>query len=182
MASIDKRKGKDETTFRVSIRRKGVEIFKSFKTEEDAKLYAFYKERLIDNMEAFEVPLGERITLTEIFDLKINSINGYNRRTFNDLDMSFKKCKRFLPNKKYYHQFTEADWLECAKQIYAEDSWKGSKENKIKISPITLRRVLANVSAAVSHCISLGIALDNLPLKIIQTFVNPMIKTKNSQE
>lgn len=182
MASIEKRVGKEETTYRVAIRRKGIEIYKSFKTEEDAKLYVFYKERLIDNMEQFEVPLSERITLSEILDLKIGSMKDYDKRTLNDMEMSFKKCKRFLPDKKYYHQFTENEWLECAKQLYQEDSWRGSRSNTLKISPITLRRILANVSSAVSHCISLGIALDNLPLKIIQTFVNPMIKAKNSQE
>lgn len=178
MASVIKRVGKEETTYRVAIRRKGIEIFKSFKTEEDAKLYAFYKERLIDNMEQFDVPLSERITLSEILDLKIGSIAEYDKRTLNDMEMAFKKCKRFLPNKKYYHQFTEQEWRSCAEQIFSEDSWKGSKSNTLKISPVTLRRIFANISAAISHCQSLGITLDNLPLKIIQTFITPMIKSK----
>lgn len=179
MANIEKREGKEGTTYRVAIRRKGIEIYKSFKTEEDAKLYVFYKERLIDNMEQFEVPLSERITLSEILDLKIGAVAGYDKRTLNDLEMSFRKCKKHLPNKKYYYQFTENDWLKCAQQIYEEDAWRGSKANTIKISPVTLRRIFANISSAISHCISLGIALENLPLKIIKTFINPMIKNQS---
>jgi hypothetical protein len=179
MASIDKREGKEGDTFRVLIRKKGIEISKSFKNEEDAKLYAFYKERLIDNMEFFEIPLKERITLNEIVDLKRRTIQEYDKRTINDLDSSFKRCMRFLPQKKYYSDLTEEDWMNCAKNLYAEDSWKGSKANTLKISPVTLRRIFAMISCAISHCQSLGIALDNLPLKIIQSFVNPMIKSQS---
>lgn len=179
MATIEKRMGKEGMTFKALIRRKGFEICKTFKTEEDAKLYAFYKERLIDNMEHFDVPLKERITLEEILDLKLRAIKEYDKRTQNDMEMSFKRCKRYLPEKKYYHEFTEKDWLSCAKNLYSEDSWRGSKENLLKISPVTLRRILANVSSAISHCQKLGVDLENLPLKIIQTFINPMMKSNS---
>lgn len=179
MATIEKRTGKDGMTFKALIRRKGLEICKTFKTEEDAKLYVFHKERLIDNMEHFDVPLKDRISLKEILDLKMRTIKEYDKRTINDLDSSFKRCLRWLPEKKYYNDLTEEDWLNCAKNLYAEDSWKGSKANTLKISPVTLRRIFAMISSAVSHCQAIQIPLENIPLKIIQTFINPMIKAKN---
>lgn len=179
MATIEKRMGKDGMSFKTLIRRKGLEICKTFKTEEDAKLYAFYKEKLIDNMEAFEIPLKDRISLNEILDLKLRTIQDYDKRTINDLMFSFKRCLRWLPEKKYYQDFTEEDWLNCAKNLYSEDSWRGSKSNLLKISPVTLRRIFAMISSTVSHCQSLGIALDNLPLKIIQIFINPLIKSQS---
>ena len=179
MACIEKRPSKEGISYRVAIRRKGTEIYKSFKTEEDAKLYAFFKERLIDNMEAFEVSLNERITLEQILDLKLESIKEYDKRTISDMEMAFRKIVQTLPSKKYYHEFIEDNWLECAKSIYEQDSYRGSKSNTIKISPVTLRRIFANISSAVSHCQSLGINLDNLPLKIIQTFINPLIKSQS---
>src|SRR5689334_16029134 len=70
MAIIEKRDGK----YRVSIRKKGVHISKTFNIEEDAKLFAAWKEDIIDSMSAFSPEIKEIITLDNAIDLKINQL------------------------------------------------------------------------------------------------------------
>lgn len=175
MATIEKRKCGDGFSYRCSIRKKGIEIYKTFKTEEDAKLYVFYKERLIDNMENFEVPLSHRITLEQLFEIKRKEFFGYDRRTLNDLDLVYAQIKNCLIDKVFYHEYTYEDWLECVKKMYQLESWRGSKTNVIKISPRTLRRKFGVVSSVISCAISKGIEIENHALKVMQTYINPML-------
>ena len=67
MANIQERSGK----FRVSIRKKGTELSATFSDLETANLWANYKENLIDEIEAFKVPMGEMITLGDAIELKV---------------------------------------------------------------------------------------------------------------
>src|ERR1700758_1345241 len=99
MASIEKRQGKEGCSYRVAIRKKGIEIYKTFSNEEDANLYVFFKERLIDNMENFDVPLNQRITLEQIIELKKDDQKNLNPRADSDLDLAFSKINKFLPEK-----------------------------------------------------------------------------------
>src|ERR1700679_1545188 len=71
MACIQERPNENgDVSYRVSIRKKGHIISKSFYTKEDAEIYAFYKERLIDLMENFEVPIEKRLTLQSIMNIR----------------------------------------------------------------------------------------------------------------
>jgi len=72
MAAITKIKD----SFRVQIRKKNIEISKTFNKEEDAILWAKYKENLIDCIEVFDVPLKEMVTLREAIELKINALSS----------------------------------------------------------------------------------------------------------
>jgi hypothetical protein len=175
MATIRKREGKDGITYNVMIRKKDVEISRTFKTEEDANLYIFYKERLIDNMENFEVPLAERVTIDQLFDIKRKESINLDRRTINDIDLVCNRVKACLPEKRFYHEYTFSDWVECAKKLYNTDSWRGSRENIIKIAPKTLKRMFGVLSSVISCAIDKGIELENHPLKVIQSFINPII-------
>lgn len=180
MASIEKRPNDNGFSYRVMIRKKGFEIYKTFSNEEDAKLYIFYKERLIDNMNNFDVPLKDRVTLEQLFELKKKACEGYDKRTLNELDNVFNRVKSFISENKFFHEISYDQWLSIAKSVYEMDVFRGSKTNIIKMSPITLRRYFATLSSVISHAVSLGIAVENYPLKVLQAYINPLIKVHKS--
>ncbi len=180
MATIEKRKNGNGFSFRVSIRRKGIEIYKTFKTEEDANLYAFYKERLIDNMEAFDVPLKSRVTLRQIIELKISTLDKSIGRAVEEFEIACDRVSKFLDKDKFIDGITFDEWLNIAKSMLQEDVFHGSKtENgKRKMSLGTLRRYFANISSAISYAQTQGIEINNIPLKVMQIYINPKIKNK----
>ena len=180
MATIEKRLDGNSFSYRIKIRKKGIEIMKSFSNEEDAKLYIFYKERLIENMNHFDVPLQDRVTLEQLFELKKKACAGYDRRTLNELDNVFNRVNSFLGENKFFHQISYDEWFSIAKSVYDMDIFRGSKKNIIKMSPLTFRRYFATLSSVVSHAVSLGIAIENHPLKVLQTYITPLIKKKDS--
>ncbi len=182
MGVIEERKNsKGEISYRVLIRKKGIDISRTFEDKESAKLYEFYKERLINNMSNFEVDLSCRITLRDIVDLKMKDVNS-DIKSFCLFKLSLNRFEEFLGEEKYYSQISFDEWLEATKKIYEKDVYRGAKtENgKRKMSPDTLRKTLAYMSSCVSYAISLGIKLENYPLKVIQTYVNPMLKSVKS--
>lgn len=178
MAKIEKRQCKDGSfSWRVGLRKNGIDISKTFYSEEDAKLYAFYKERLLDNIKAFDVSLKDRVTLKQIFEMKIESIVNIDKKELN----SFKNaCERFcevFKDKFFLCEITLDDWKRAAKSIYEKDVFRGSKteKNKRKMSPTTLKRIFAYASSSITHAQSKGIDLENHALKVIQQIINPMI-------
>lgn len=179
MARIEKRKNGSGFSYRVVIRRKGIEIYKSFPEEEDAKMYAYYKEKLIDNMTNFDVPLKDRVTLRQILDMKLKEMQDHDKRSKADMELSFSRVMERLPkNKMFVNQLTYEDWLEIAKDIYNTNVHRGVKQEHTarQMSPISLRRLFASLSSAMSHAQGCGIELDNHPLKVIQSYISPMIK------
>jgi len=75
MASISERDG----SFRVQIRKKGVELTQTFSKIEDAELWAKWKEDIIDQMEAFKPPMEEMVTFEDAIDLKIKKLQEEKR-------------------------------------------------------------------------------------------------------
>ena len=179
MARIEKRKHGNGFSYRVVIRRKGVEIYKSFPEEEDAKIYASYKEKLIDNMANFEVPLKDRVTLRQILEMKLNEMKEHDGRSIADMELAFSRVIDRAPkNKMFVNQMNYQEWLSIAKDIYETPVHRGVKgeHTKRKMSPISLRRLFASLSSAMSYAQGCGIELDNHPLKVVQSYINPMIK------
>ncbi len=180
MATIEERKNQDGTNvFRIQIRKHNHPIInKTFLTREDANLYVFYKERLIDNMDNFDIKINERITIQQVFEMKLENSENLDKRSKSDMENAFKLISSFIDIKKYCLKTTSEEWLECAKSLYGLDVYKGAKtENgKRKMSPLTLRRNFANASSAFSFAIINGIEIENLPLKILQTYINPLCK------
>jgi hypothetical protein len=179
MGTIQQIVSKDgKTTYRLQIKRKDIEISKTFHTIEDTKLYEFYKERLIDNIENFEVPIEQRLTLKQIFELKINDSSELVPRSILDMENSFKLLHKLLDSNRFVYNITFEDWEKAAKSMFDLDVFKGAKTavGKRKMSPLTLRRNFACASSAFSTAISKGFKIENYPLKILQTFINPMIK------
>tara|TARA_R110000868_G_scaffold287225_2_gene547628 strand:+ start:825 stop:1385 length:561 start_codon:yes stop_codon:yes gene_type:complete len=180
MATIVENKLKDGIfSYKLQIRKPNhPEIFKTFNTREDAEIYAFYKERLIDNMENFEVPIEQRITLKQVFELKIQDSKELAKRSVLDMENAFNLIHDLLDYNRFVYNITLEDWEKTAKSMYDLDVFMGAKTEagKRKMSPLTLRRNFACASAAFSTAIGKGFKIENHPLKILQTFINPMLK------
>lgn len=94
MASIREREGK----YQVVIRKKNCELSATFADEETAKLWAYYKEKMIDEIEAFEVPLKELFTLNDFIHLKIEMLKKEDKypKTIGDINYLKKEFSEFL--------------------------------------------------------------------------------------
>src|SRR5258708_28344047 len=115
MASISERENKDGSiTFRVSIRKKGFSFEKSFFKKEDAELYSYYKERLIDNMSNFEVPIKDMIRMDQLIEMKKKSIADSDKRTKNGLDINLSRYQEFFGIDKFLCDISYNDWLKFA--------------------------------------------------------------------
>jgi hypothetical protein len=185
MASIEKRTTKSgEITYRVSIRKKGREIYKTFHDLEAGKLYAYYKENLITNMENFEVPIEKRISLNDILELKQKTIDESNLREISDFNFNKNKLSELFKNKIFYIDISYDEWLACAKALLDSYVYRGGKteRGKRKMSPHTLRKIFAHASSAVNHAKEMGIPLENHPLNVMQTFITPLIKNMKEIE
>lgn len=179
MGSITKRKNSDGTiSFRVDVRRKNIDISRTFFTEEDASLFILYKERLIDNMKNFDVPLKERVTLKQLFELKLSSISETNKRMIDDLNHTLDKLEMNFPKDKFVSQLTYEDWLIAAKAIYETPVYVGFKnaKNMKQMSIVTFKKLMANASSVFSHAISKGLDLENHALAIIRKYITPLMQ------
>lgn len=182
MASIVKRNNKDgSVSYQTQIRIKGIEISKTFSNEDDAILYAKYKERLIENKKNFEVNIKERVTLEQVFELKIHSLveEDVNRKTFEQTNERFKKYFKetdFISSKPLDY------WLEVAKDMYKNKVYRGAKTAKGErdMSPLTLKRIFAYASSAISYAREQGIAIENHAMTVIQVYINGLIKQKQN--
>lgn len=163
-------------SFRVQIRRKGLDISKNFRNIEDANLYADYKERLIDNIKNFEVPLKDRITLNDLLEIKLKDSDNKDLKCH--VLVAFNRFNEIFGEHKFYNKITYKDWEDACKKLSESYVFRGAKsENGKRIMSLnTLRRYFAYVSSCVSHAQSLGIELDNIPLKILQVCINPKLK------
>jgi hypothetical protein len=175
MATIDERKKKDGSlAYRCSIRRKGIEIQKTFLTREDAELFAFFKERLAINMENFDVPVSQRVRLIDIIELKKREIND--PRTLKELESSHERVMNHIKPHMFLCELTLQDWAECMKKISLLSVPVRSKSIAlVNISLSSIRRIFATLSSAFSYAIHKGIALENYPLQIIQKYINPSL-------
>lgn len=179
MATIEKKPIKGGSfSYRIMIRKKNQNIYKSFDNEEDAKLYVFYKERLIDNIESFDVDLKDRVTLKQIIELKSKNVESERYRS--DLINAFAYIERFINVNKFLNEISYDNWLDCAKKLLDVDVYQGVKteETKRKMSISSLRRNFAVMSASFSYSIEKGINLENHPMKVLASFINPKMPKK----
>jgi hypothetical protein len=176
--SIRKRQNKDGSySYCVDIVKKDLSIYKTFSREDDAKLFEFYKTNLLNNKEAFDIPLKNRVTLDHIIDLKMESKKMDQKEI-----SSFNKTREVLNQRfgkdKYLCQISYDEWLNAAKDVYATPVFRGAvkEKNKRIMTPTTLKRVFAYASSAISNAMNMGIEIDNYALKVIQTHITPMIE------
>lgn len=183
MASIRRRMTKEgeSTSFTVDIRKKNISITRTFYTEEDAKLFEFYKERLIQNMENFNVPLKDRVTLRNLFELKILTIDDSNKRMRDELNCTLERLEKIFGADKYVNEINYDQWLDAAKTLYATPVFIGfdKESNRRQMSVNTLKRIIASASSVMSYALTKGIDVENHPIKIIQKYVNNLINSNN---
>lgn len=181
MATFRIRKQKDGSlSYGVEIRKKNLKITKSFATEEDAKLYAFHKERLIDLIDNFEVPKEKRISLAALFEMKVDSLREDKPKGAQDVANAALKILSYFEDKLFYDQINYQDWMECAKKLAQEDVYKGvvREWTKRQMSIYTLRNIFAYASSSVSHAQSLGFNLENYPLMVLKTYIMPKLNAE----
>lgn len=171
---------KKDKTFSVEIRKRGIDITKTFSKKEDAELYCKWKENLIELMDNFDVDISQTITIEELFNMKLSSVGEGNKRTYNDINNVKTTILSCLSDKKFASDMSFDDWKNLAKSLYDKDVYRGAKSgnNIRKISLETLRKFFAYCSASYSHAQTLGIELENHPLRVIQTFITPLKKNK----
>lgn len=167
-------------SYRVLIRKKDINVSRTFDNEQDARLFEYYKERLIDNMNNFHVPMNEQITLEQIFELKIKSLIDEDRRTIHGFKNSCARLTSFFDKTIFFNQITFEMWIKCAQSLYNSDVFKGGKTEtgKRKMSAKTLRNIFAYTSSAISFVQEKGLNIENNALKVIQSYITPLTKNK----
>ena len=179
MAVLEHRKNKDGSfSYRVQIRRNGVTIYKTFNTEEDARVFLWYKERLIDNMKNYELSLKETISFFHTIDLKCASMkNPKEIERMRILKVAFSE---HFGGDKFLSKLTYDDWVNFAKYLLQKDVYRGAKTEvgKRKMSISTLRRTFAYISSCFSYAQSKGIDIENHPLMVIRTFISPKLNSQ----
>ena len=145
-------------------------------TEEE--LLAYYKAKLKQSMEAFAVPLSDRITLSQAFELKFKDVTDV--RQINDTASALQRLLTYFGADPVLASIAYDDWLACAKHLLTLDVYRGAKTAKgqRKMSPGSLRKIYAYASAAISHIQDNGIAIDNHPIQVMKTFIRPLLNEK----
>ncbi len=180
MATIRERIGsKGDKSYSVVIRMKDCEEQKTFMTREDAELFAFFREKLHHNMNAFKIPIKDRVRLRDVIEFKKTQIKDINSRTICEFDNAFKRAIENIKNHTFLAELSFDDWHECLKNISGLTiPIRGNAITKALISPSSIRRLFATLSSAFSTAIASGIPIENYPLQIVQKYINPMMKNK----
>lgn len=179
---IREKSGKNGISYCVEIRKKGTQIYKTFYSREDAELYDTYKTNLIQNMENFEVPIQDRVTLAQLYELKEKQISE--PRAVAELRTSLEKINECIKKHTFINELTYEDWEECLKNLENTKVYVGAEKkiNERNPSLSTLRRYLANTSSVISYANSLGIPVKNHALTVIQTHLNKKIKEERKNK
>ena len=172
MALISERSGQ----FRVQIRKKDINLYRTFQKESDAKLWAAYKEECIDLIEAFDPPLNEIITLQDAIELKIRKMQdeNSNRKEINDYKILCKIFNKFCPLP--INEITYSDLLKHFQELLdIPISHGGTGKNDgtgVKKLPSfqTIFRKFAYLSTVYQNLINDGVELENVALKAAQYY------------
>lgn len=175
MASIKHREGK----LYVQIRKKNIDLYATFSNENDAILWARYKEEMIDLISNFDPPLKEMISLNDAIDLKIESIQNIDKKTLNDYS-NLKAFFEIFINKKL-NQIAYSDLMNHFENMIKVPVTRGGSNKKngnIKTffpSPVTIFRKFAYLSTVYQNMIEKGVEIDNIAIKICQ-YMRPKLK------
>lgn len=186
MACITKKENLNGSiSYNVHIKKKkrGEQIFKTFYNLEDAKLFEYYKERLLVNIDNFEVPMTELLRVIDILEIKRKaSEKSVTKKWTSHMKSGGEKITKAIIHLKgkecFFHELNYEDWLAIAKYIFTIPTYIGfdSTKNKRQMGMKTLRNVFAYLSSAISHCQSIGINIENHALQVIRCFITPMMK------
>lgn len=171
MAFIRKRKDK----YVCEIRKKGKEMYATFHDEETAKAWGEYKERLIDELEAFNPPEEELITLYDAIDMKIASMDELSHRSKQDVILLKETFADIL---QFNMKQISFDWLyEFFTTLMERNIRKGGgKDGKTgvfkKPERATVVRKFRILSTVYGFLIEKGVNIENMALKVLRRIEN----------
>lgn len=167
MASIEERNG----SFRVNIRKKGVEITRTFKERHTAELWALWKEDLIDNMNAFDVKVERTLTLADAIGLKTQELIDKGSIEIQDIHNINEVFKPFIS--KFLYEITLNDYNEHCRLMLSSEVIRGGKKGvegtgkKVIQSPQTVLRKFVILASVYSYLIKKGFDIENHPQKVV---------------
>jgi hypothetical protein len=183
MATIREKVSKNGVRYYVSIRRKNETIYSSFGDKETAELFAFIKEKVIDEMENFDIPSSQLIRLKDAFEIKkMDMISEQkNKKSLQDLNISYSIFESILSPDFYlidinWDKLQEITKILLNKKVQHGGNYKTLNNLKL-ISPTTVRKHLMNLSSLYGNLIKKGINLKNPFTEFMPYFMeNFMIK------
>lgn len=168
MASIRKRVSESGVTkYHVSIRKKGQTISASFNDMETAKLFAHIKEKVIDEMEAFEIKPKDLIRLKDGFQIKMEDAQEENlsSHTIQDIKKAYDFFSLELGEDFYLNDLTYEKIKEITEKLFKVKVCHGGDRKDFKNyklpSASTVRRNLASISSIYGTLIKKGINIRN---------------------
>lgn len=181
MANIKKIKDK----YHIQIRKKGYpQVSRSFFELEDAEQYVYYKEKLMQNMKNFQIPIEDRLTLEFVLDKKIEGSEHLSNKTQMELKNTRLRLMNYFGKNRMYNDISLDEWQKFAHDCSEMYVYRGGKNENCKrrMSPETLRSIFAYTSSAVNFCKDEGAKLLNHPLTIMQTYITPLIRKKQIEK
>lgn len=166
MGFIEERKCSDgKVSYRCEIRRKGhPHIHQTFSDRETAELFIFYKERLIEEMRAFEVPISKMLTLQEGYEIKkkVSMNKEAHPKYMSDMEADLNAIFEFVDPSTLMESINFNMLEEWVTKMLRTTVFKGgqkAREGKERtghersISPATIRRRLATLST-IFNCVN----------------------------
>lgn len=153
MAYIRESENQDgKKKYNVEIRTRKNIIRKTFEDRKTAELFAWYKEKLIKEMDNFELELKQMITLKDAMDVFMSQdFTHKNPKYIPDSKADYQQIIQFIPESTYLNEISKETLEEFIKNLSKCVLKKGGSKNKdsgiIKpISPKTMKRRLSFLS------------------------------------
>lgn len=167
MATFSNRSGR----WRAVIRKKNVKLFATFRDLETAKLWAQYKEDIIDEIENFDFKAEKSITLKEAYELKLKDMEEKqsSKRDIADMNLNMNNFIELLhlPIVKIDSETIRNIVLKMQNQeVRRGGSSKNDSGRKVIQSPATILRKLRVLSTVFGFLISKGLEIHNPVLQI----------------
>jgi hypothetical protein len=181
MASIEERNGR----YRVSIRKKGIEISQTFSNLETAKLYERYKEDIIDEMHAFDVKDKDLITIEEAIRLNIERVEKEcsDSKNISDNNLWEENLRDILeqPISCLTYEFLMNKANEMLSSIIKRGGSRKIENSGrlVQSSPATVLRKFRVLSTVFSNLIKNGVEIENHALKVC-AYLRTKMKDKST--
>ena len=184
MASIEKR----DSRFRVLIRRNKTNISATFSDETTAKLFAAYKEDLIEKMAQFDVPVADLMTLRDCSVLKIADMKkkACSHRSISDVEQSVSNdfsafCDMPMSSLTYDLILNKA--ILMLDQIVRKGGSKHSNSGDHRQqNPVTVLKKMRVLGSIISYGISLGANIDNVVPRVTSYLEKSVIKSSQKPD
>jgi len=172
MASIQNRDGK----YRVQVRVNKQQLSSSFSDKETAELWGRYKEDLIHEIEAFDVPSSQLISLQDAVEMKAKSMEGKSTKTLQDTRNTTTQFPIYL--NRSIDSVSYDDLKDFTINMLSEKVAHGGvpdvklRTHTRSISIRTVIKRLQYLGTIYSYLIGQGINLDNVALKVKAYILN----------